>query len=67
MLRALIYSTIIILFFPGTSVSSMTGPIDRAPPVWSARLDSDLRFYQTTELGALIAGTAVAPQECAPG
>ena len=26
-------------------------------PIWSAKLDDDLRFYQTTEMGVLIAGT----------
>jgi outer membrane protein assembly factor BamB len=26
-------------------------------PVWSTKLDDDLRFYQTTEMGVLIAGT----------
>ena len=28
-----------------------------AEPRWSARLDGDVRFYQTTELGVLVAGT----------
>ena len=26
-------------------------------PIWSTKLDDDLRFYQTTEMGVLIAGT----------
>jgi outer membrane protein assembly factor BamB len=32
-------------------------PLARAAPAWEARLDGDVRFYQQTELGVLIAGT----------
>jgi hypothetical protein len=36
------------------ATSTNASPSD---PIWSAKLDEDLRFYQTTEMGVLIAGT----------
>ena len=57
MFHGLLYSTIVLILMPGIPGISMPVPVDQAPPVWSARLDGKLRFYQTTELGALIAGT----------
>src|SRR5262245_59248864 len=57
MFHRLLYSTIVLILMPGIPGITMPVPVDRTPPVWSARLDGKLRFYQTTELGALIAGT----------
>jgi outer membrane protein assembly factor BamB len=57
MFHWLFYSTIVLILMPGIPGVSMPVPVDHAPPVWSAKLDGKLRFYQTTELGALIAGT----------
>ena len=34
-----------------------TGSNAYSDPIWSTKLDDDLRFYQTTEMGVLIAGT----------
>jgi len=39
-----------LLFLAATSAYA-------SDPIWSAKLDDDLRFYQTTEMGVLIAGT----------
>ncbi|HKA20505.1 MAG TPA: PQQ-binding-like beta-propeller repeat protein [Blastocatellia bacterium] len=41
-----------LLFLAATSTSAYSGD-----PIWSTKLDEDLRFYQTTEMGVLIAGT----------
>jgi outer membrane protein assembly factor BamB len=41
-----------LLFLAATSSSAYA-----SDPVWSTKLDDDLRFYQTTEMGVLIAGT----------
>jgi len=38
-------------------ILTTTGTNAYADPIWSTKLDDDLRFYQTTEMGVLIAGT----------
>jgi outer membrane protein assembly factor BamB len=53
-MRTLVYSTFLFFFLlnlPEVAVDA------RAPINWTARLDGKVRFYQTTELGALIVGT----------
>ncbi|MGH9854285.1 MAG: PQQ-binding-like beta-propeller repeat protein, partial [Blastocatellia bacterium] len=52
--RPLLYLTIIFFFLfnpPTTGVNASSSSN------WSARFDSEVRFHQTTELGALIVGT----------
>ena len=47
-----------LLFLAATStILAATANAYSSDPVWSAKLDDDLRFYQTTEMGVLIAGT----------
>ena len=41
-----------LLFITATAANASS-----SDPVWSTKLDEDLRFYQTTEMGVLIAGT----------
>jgi len=41
-----------LLFLAATGTNAYSGD-----PIWSTKLDADLRFYQTTEMGVLIAGT----------
>jgi outer membrane protein assembly factor BamB len=41
-----------LLFLAATTSNAYS-----ADPTWSIKLDDDLRFYQTTEMGVLIAGT----------
>ena len=41
-----------LLFLAATGKNAYSGD-----PIWSTKLDDDLRFYQTTEMGVLIAGT----------
>ncbi len=53
-IRVLFYSALILIFFfslPATSAETLSSP------KWSFRLDSKVRFYQTTDLGALVVGT----------
>lgn len=38
-------------------ITTTVNNVYAADPVWSTKLDENLRFYQTTELGVLIAGT----------
>jgi len=38
-------------------ILATTGTDAYSDPIWSTKLDDDLRFYQTTEMGVLIAGT----------
>ena len=38
-------------------ILTTTGTNAYSDPIWSTKLDDDLRFYQTTEMGVLIAGT----------
>src|SRR6185503_2511227 len=38
-------------------ITTTVNNVYAADPVWSAKLDENLRFYQTTEMGVLIAGT----------
>jgi len=38
-------------------ILTTTGSNVYSDPIWSTKLDDDLRFYQTTEMGVLIAGT----------
>lgn len=38
-------------------ILTTTGANAYSDPIWSTKLDDDLRFYQTTEMGVLIAGT----------
>ena len=41
-----------LLFLAATGTKAYS-----SDPIWSTKLDDDLRFYQTTEMGVLIAGT----------
>ncbi|HSE38267.1 MAG TPA: PQQ-binding-like beta-propeller repeat protein [Blastocatellia bacterium] len=41
-----------LLFLAATSTNAYA-----SDPIWATKLDEDLRFYQTTEMGVLIAGT----------
>jgi outer membrane protein assembly factor BamB len=41
-----------LLFLAATGTNAYS-----SEPIWSTKLDDDLRFYQTTEMGVLIAGT----------
>jgi outer membrane protein assembly factor BamB len=41
-----------LLFLWGTGANAYS-----SEPIWSTKLDDDLRFYQTTEMGVLIVGT----------
>ncbi len=38
-------------------ISTVSSVYAQAPGAWTAKLDKDVRFYQTTDLGVLIAGT----------
>jgi len=52
--RASIFSAAAFLILVGLPAH---GASDRPADSWSARFDSDVRFYQLTELGALVVGT----------
>lgn len=52
--RPLLYLTIILFFLFNPPA---TGANASSSSNWSARFDGEVRFYQTTELGALIVGT----------
>src|SRR5918997_3962810 len=42
---------------PAMVLLAALSPLARAAPAWEARLDGDVRFYQQTELGVVVAGT----------
>ena len=53
-------SFIAIVLLPLLTIIFMANPLRvraQAPSAWAAKLDKDVRFYQTTDLGVLIAGT----------
>ncbi|HLL76750.1 MAG TPA: PQQ-binding-like beta-propeller repeat protein [Pyrinomonadaceae bacterium] len=45
------------LFLPALALLAALSSLASAAPAWEAKLDGDVRFYQQTELGVLIAGT----------
>ncbi|MCI0389451.1 MAG: PQQ-binding-like beta-propeller repeat protein [Acidobacteria bacterium] len=53
-IRRFIYSAIILFLLLNLPVSKASEP---SSPSWSAKLDSKVHFYQTTELGVLVVGT----------
>ncbi|MBL8169537.1 MAG: PQQ-binding-like beta-propeller repeat protein [Acidobacteria bacterium] len=55
-IRSLIFF-VTTLLLSAFSVHSSQNSAPRAAQEWSAKLDSEVRFYQTTELGVLVAGT----------
>jgi outer membrane protein assembly factor BamB len=50
--RSYVPALCFLLFFAATCSNAYA-----SEPSWSTKLDEDLRFYQTTEMGVLIAGT----------
>src|SRR5215216_3242266 len=53
-LGVFIFAAFTFFLLPGLPVS---GANDYSSPNWSTKFDSEVRFYQTTELGALVVGT----------
>src|SRR5215211_7801915 len=53
-LSAFIFSALLFSALAGLPTG---GASSSSSPSWSAKLDGKIRFYQTTELGALVVGT----------
>ena len=50
--RSCVLAVCCLLLLAATGTNAFTGD-----PIWSTKLDGDPRFYQTTEMGVMIAGT----------
>src|SRR5918998_1632094 len=44
-------------FVPGAVLLAVLSSLASAAPAWETKLDGDVRFYQQTELGVVVAGT----------